>query len=44
MFRKTLTAIAFTALTIGSANALTIDDFNVSQSLQDPAPRPPPAL
>jgi hypothetical protein len=36
MFRKTLTAIAFSALTIGSANALIIDDFSVSQSLSDP--------
>jgi hypothetical protein len=36
MFRKTLTAIAFTALTIGSAQAITIDDFSVTQLLSDP--------
>lgn len=36
MFRKTLTAIAFSALTIGSAQALTIDDFSVTQLLSDP--------
>jgi hypothetical protein len=35
MFRKTLTAIAFTALTIGSANALTIDTFNTTQTVSD---------
>lgn len=33
MFRKTITAIAFSALTIGSAQALTIDDFSFTQSL-----------
>lgn len=37
MFRKTLTAIAFTALTVGSANALTIDTFNTTQSVIDAA-------
>jgi hypothetical protein len=36
MFRKTLTAIAFTALTVGSAQALVIDDFSVTQLLSDP--------
>jgi len=39
MFRKTLTAIAFTALTIGSAQALTIDDFSFAQGLSaNPGP------
>lgn len=33
MFRKALTAIAFTALTLGSAQALTIDNFSVSDGL-----------
>lgn len=37
MFRKTLTAVAFTALTIGSAQALTIDTFNTTQSVIDAA-------
>lgn len=36
MFKKTLTAIAFTALTVGSAQAITIDDFSVTQLLSDP--------
>tara|TARA_R110000868_G_scaffold150567_2_gene373901 strand:+ start:13935 stop:14624 length:690 start_codon:yes stop_codon:yes gene_type:complete len=36
MFRKTLTAIAFSALTVGSAQAITIDDFSVTQILTDP--------
>lgn len=36
MFKKTLTALAFTALTAGSAQALTIDDFSVTQLLSDP--------
>lgn len=40
MFYKTLTAIAVSALMIGSANALTIDTFNVTQSLADPGPPP----
>lgn len=40
MFKKTLTAIAFTALTIGSAQAITIDDFSVTQLLQDPGGPP----
>ena len=38
MFRKTLAAVAFSVLTIGSANALTIDDFSVTQILSDPGP------
>lgn len=36
MFRKTLAAIAFTTLTIGSAQALTIDDFSTTLLLSDP--------
>lgn len=36
MVRKTLAAIAFSALTMGSAQALTIDDFSVTQLLSDP--------
>ena len=36
MFRKTLAAIAFTAFTIGSAQALTIDDFSTTLLLSDP--------
>lgn len=36
MVRKTIAAIAFSVFTVGSAQALTIDDFSISQSLSDP--------
>ena len=36
MVRKTLPAIAFSALTMGSAQALTIDDFSTTLLLSDP--------
>lgn len=36
MFRKTLAAIAFSALTFSSAQALTIDDFSTTLLLSDP--------
>lgn len=35
MFKKTLAAIALSALTLGSANALTIDTFNTDQTVSD---------
>ncbi|MFT5487313.1 MAG: hypothetical protein ACI9JL_002206 [Paracoccaceae bacterium] len=44
MFRTTLSAIAFSALMLGSAQALTIDTFNTDQVVSDASPGGPGLL